>query len=56
MDTRLNTRQMLDELKVRCAAEDCGQVMERGLLLGHLRTCQKAIVTCDDGDCGLSVS
>lgn len=47
---------MLDELKVKCGAEGCGTVLQRGLLLAHLKTCSKAIVTCQDGDCGLSVS
>lgn len=46
---------MLDELKVRCCEEGCGEEMERGLLLSHLRTCSKAIVTCPDGDCGITV-
>ncbi|KIR29232.1 hypothetical protein I309_01820 [Cryptococcus deuterogattii LA55] len=32
----------------------CGTVLQRGLLLAHFRTCPKAIVTCQDGDCGLS--
>ena len=48
--------QMLDELNVRCTAEGCGKVMQRGLLLSHSRTCLKAIVTCPDDGCGLSVS
>jgi hypothetical protein len=48
--------QMLDELNVRCTAEGCGKVMQRGLLLSHSRTCQKAIMTCPDDECGLSVS
>lgn len=47
---------MLDELKVKCGAEGCGTVLQRGLLLAHLKACSKAIVTCQDGDCGLSVS
>lgn len=47
---------MLDELKVRCEAPGCAKVMERGLLLAHLRTCSQAIVTCGDTECGLSVS
>jgi hypothetical protein len=46
---------MLDELKVKCAAEDCGVVMQRGLLLAHLRTCPMAVTMCEDGDCGLKV-
>ena len=55
-DTEQLVKLMLDELKVKCMAEDCGQVLQRGLLLGHLRTCQMTIVTCQDDDCGLSVS
>lgn len=47
---------MLDELKVKCGADGCGTVLQRGLLLAHLRTCPKAIVTCQGADCGLSVS
>lgn len=47
---------MLDELKVRCEAPGCSKVMERGLLLAHLRSCSRAIVTCGDNECGLSVS
>lgn len=46
---------MLDELKVKCAAENCGVVMQRGLLLAHLRTCPMAVQMCEDGDCGLKV-
>ncbi|WWC91595.1 uncharacterized protein L201_006541 [Kwoniella dendrophila CBS 6074] len=55
-DTEQLVKLMLDELKVKCVAEECGMVMERGLLLSHLRSCPKAIVTCQDGDCGLSMS
>ncbi|WWC64460.1 uncharacterized protein I303_107070 [Kwoniella dejecticola CBS 10117] len=55
-DTEQLVKLMLDELKVRCAAEECGAVMERGLLLSHLRSCPKTVVTCQDGDCGLSMS
>lgn len=46
---------MLDELKVKCAAEECGEVMQRGLLLGHSRGCQKVVVGCGNADCGLTV-
>nr|XP_019044268.1 hypothetical protein I302_07552 [Kwoniella bestiolae CBS 10118]OCF23198.1 hypothetical protein I302_07552 [Kwoniella bestiolae CBS 10118] len=55
-DTEQLVKLMLDELKVRCAAEECGMVMQRGLLLAHLRSCPKAVVTCQDGDCGLSMA
>ena len=47
---------MLDELNVRCTAEGCGKVMQRGLLLSHSRMCQQAVITCPDDGCGLSVS
>jgi len=47
---------MLDELQVKCEAQDCGKVMQRGLLLAHLRSCSRAIVTCGDDQCGISVS
>ncbi|CAK9779476.1 unnamed protein product [Cutaneotrichosporon oleaginosum] len=47
---------MLDELKVRCEAPGCSKVMERGLLLAHLRTCSQAVVTCGDTECGLSMA
>lgn len=50
------TGRMLDELNVRCTAEGCGKVMQRGLLLSHSRTCQQAVITCPDDECGLSVS
>ncbi|KAL7418483.1 hypothetical protein Q5752_006941 [Cryptotrichosporon argae] len=46
---------MLDELKVRCAAAGCGKVMQRGLLLPHLRTCTRSVIVCGEG-CGLSMS
>ncbi|KAL1408620.1 hypothetical protein Q8F55_005433 [Vanrija albida] len=47
---------MLDELKVRCDAEACGKVMERGLLLAHIRSCTAGVVTCGDEACGLSMT
>lgn len=56
VDTEPLVQLMLDELKVRCEAPGCSKVMERGLLLAHLRTCSQAIVTCGDTECGLSVS
>lgn len=46
---------MLDELKVRCEADGCGKVMERGLLLAHWKSCGNAVVSCDDDGCGISV-
>lgn len=46
---------MLDELKVLCVSEGCGEVMQRGMLLSHSRGCAKGMVKCDDADCGLSV-
>nr|ODN99961.1 E3 ubiquitin-protein ligase NRDP1 [Cryptococcus depauperatus CBS 7855] len=55
-DTEQLVKLMLDELKVRCGAEGCGIVLQRGLLLAHLRTCPRAIVTCQDSDCGLSLT
>ncbi len=55
-DTEQLVKLMLDELKVKCLAEGCGLEMQRGLLLGHIRTCPKSIITCPDGDCGISVS
>ncbi|WWD03579.1 hypothetical protein V865_001633 [Kwoniella europaea PYCC6329] len=55
-DTEQLVKLMLDELKVKCAAEDCGMEMQRGLLLAHLWSCPKAIITCQDGDCGLSMA
>ncbi|WVN84967.1 uncharacterized protein L203_100104 [Cryptococcus depauperatus CBS 7841] len=55
-DTEQLVKLMLDELKVRCGAEGCGIVLQRGLLLAHLRTCPRAIVTCQDSDCGLSMT
>ena len=48
--------QMLDELKVRCAAPDCGKIMQRGLLLAHVKSCQKTLVTCQSDECGLSMA
>ncbi|WOO82952.1 E3 ubiquitin-protein ligase NRDP1 [Vanrija pseudolonga] len=47
---------MLDELKVRCDADSCGKVMERGLLLAHIRSCASGVVTCGDEACGLSMT
>lgn len=55
-DTEKLVKLMLDELKVRCAAEGCGQVMERGLLLSHSKGCLKSLVLCHEPECGLSVS
>ncbi|WWC71894.1 uncharacterized protein I206_105853 [Kwoniella pini CBS 10737] len=55
-ETEQLVKLMLDELKVSCAAEGCGSIMERGLLLSHLRNCTKAIITCKDGNCGLSMA
>ncbi|OXG29375.1 E3 ubiquitin-protein ligase NRDP1 [Cryptococcus neoformans Bt15] len=55
-DTEQLVKLMLDELKVKCGADGCGTVLQRGLLLAHLRTCPKAIVTCQGGDCGLSMA
>ncbi|RXK36970.1 hypothetical protein M231_05734 [Tremella mesenterica] len=55
-DTEQLVKLMLDELKVRCAADDCGKVMQRGLLLAHVKTCQKTLVTCQGDDCGLSMA
>ncbi|ADV24027.1 conserved hypothetical protein [Cryptococcus gattii WM276] len=55
-DTEQLVKLMLDELKVKCGAKGCGMVLQRGLLLAHLRTCPKAIVTCQDGDWGLSMT
>lgn len=54
-DTEQLVKLMLDELKVRCAAEGCEEVMQRGLLLAHSRSCLKGLVKCDDPECGLSV-
>lgn len=54
-DTEPLVQLMLDELEVTCGAEGCGKVMQRGLLLSHIRTCARAIVTCGDDECGLSV-
>jgi hypothetical protein len=54
-DTEPLVQLMLDELHVRCEADGCRKVMQRGLLLAHLRSCSQAIITCGDGDCGLSV-
>ncbi|GMK58326.1 hypothetical protein CspeluHIS016_0503580 [Cutaneotrichosporon spelunceum] len=56
VDTEPLVQVMLDELKVRCEAPGCAKVMERGLLLAHLRTCSQAIVTCGDNECGLSMA
>ncbi|WVQ73093.1 hypothetical protein IAR50_002656 [Cryptococcus sp. DSM 104548] len=55
-DTEQLVKLMLDELKVRCGAEGCGMVLQRGLFLAHLRSCPQAIVTCVDDDCGLSMT
>jgi hypothetical protein len=55
-DTEQLVKLMLDELKVRCAAVGCDEVMQRGLLLAHSRSCLKGWVKCDDPECGLSVS
>lgn len=54
-DTEPLVQLMLDELKVRCEAQGCGKVMQRGLLLSHLKSCTEAIVTCGDDQCGISV-
>ncbi|TYJ58444.1 hypothetical protein B9479_000650 [Cryptococcus floricola] len=55
-DTEQLVKLMLDELKVRCGADGCGMVLQRGLFLAHLRSCPQAIVTCRDDDCGLSMT
>ncbi|WVR00288.1 hypothetical protein IAU59_007431 [Kwoniella sp. CBS 9459] len=55
-DTEQLVKLMLDELKVRCVADDCGQVMQRGLLLSHIRSCPKTVITCGDADCGFSMA
>ncbi|ORX40683.1 hypothetical protein BD324DRAFT_15568 [Kockovaella imperatae] len=55
-DTEQLVKLMLDELKVRCGSEGCGQIMQRGHLLGHVTTCQKAMIKCHEGECGLSMA
>ncbi|WVO21192.1 uncharacterized protein IAS62_002498 [Cryptococcus decagattii] len=55
-DTEQLVKLMLDELKVKSGAKGCGMVLQRGLLLAHLKTCPKAIVTCQDGGYGLSMT
>ena len=47
---------MLDELQVRCGAPECSKIMQRGLLLSHVRFCTSSIVTCGEAECGLSMA
>lgn len=55
-DTETLVQLILDETLVNCSNEGCGEIMQRGLLLSHSRSCQSGLVRCADDGCGLVVS